>query len=55
MSTKFSLKEQIAGSATFVRAQAGNLWYRTALGFEFPVPFGDLGEATFELRSRAVF
>jgi hypothetical protein len=55
MSTEFSLKEQIAGSATFVRARAGNLWYRTALGFEFPVPFGGLDEATFEAEIKGSF
>lgn len=33
------------GPCMFVRAKAGNLWYRSALGFEFPVPMGD---ATFD-------
>lgn len=34
-----------AGPCVFVRAKAGNLWYRSALGFEFPVPMAD---ATFD-------
>jgi hypothetical protein len=55
MSTEFNLKEQIAGNATFVRARAGNLWYRTALGFEFPVPFDDLGSATYEAEIKGSF
>jgi hypothetical protein len=55
MNAKFDLKEQIIGTATFVRARAGNLWYRTALGFEFPVPFTDLGEATFEAEIKGSF
>ncbi len=37
-----------AGSCTFVRARKGELWYKTALGFEFPVPFEDMGDATFD-------
>lgn len=37
-----------AGPCRFVRARAGNLWYVTALGFEFPVPFSEMGEATFD-------
>lgn len=37
-----------AGPCVFVRAKAGNLWYRSALGFEFPVPMSDMGDATFD-------
>lgn len=49
MANEIDVKAQVtAGNCTFVRARAGNLWYRTALGFEFPVPFADLGDATFE-------
>ena len=45
----FDIKNHVTGGpCTFVRAKAGNLWYRTALGFEFPVPMSDMGEATFD-------
>lgn len=43
-----------AGPCTFVRAKAGNLWYRSALGFEFPVPMDDMGEATFDAEIRGM-
>ncbi|MBY3433236.1 hypothetical protein HFN89_03535 [Rhizobium laguerreae] len=44
-----TLKEHIkAGDCHFVRARSGSLWYKTALGLEFPVPMNTLGEATFE-------
>jgi hypothetical protein len=43
-----SLTDHIkAGTCKFVRARAGMLWYRTALGLEFPVPMATMGEATF--------
>lgn len=31
------------------------LWYRCEDGFEFPVPFDDLGTATFLAEDRSVF
>ena len=43
-----------AGPCVFVRAKAGNLWYRTALGFEFPVPMSDMGDATFDAEIRGM-
>lgn len=44
-----TLKEHIgAGNCQFVKARAGNLWYRTGLGFDFPVPVTTMGEATFD-------
>jgi hypothetical protein len=47
--SEIDIKAQVtAGPCVFVRAKAGNLWYRSALGFEFPVPMADMGEATFE-------
>ncbi len=55
MNAEFKLKDQIAGTATFVRARAGNLWYRTPIGFEFPVPFSELEEATFEAEIKGSF
>lgn len=43
-----------AGPCAFVCARAGNLWYRTALGFEFPVPFAEMGEATFGAEEKGI-
>lgn len=31
----------------------GALWYRTECGFEFPVPLGEIGTATFYAEDRA--
>lgn len=46
-----TLKDHVkAGECEFVKARAGNLWYRTALGLEFPVPMATMGEATFDAR-----
>lgn len=39
----------------FVRYRAGNLWYETESGFEFPVPVADAGEATFLAEDKASF
>lgn len=47
-------KHVTAGECEFVYSRAGNLWYRTALGFEFPVPFADMGEATFSAREKGI-
>lgn len=56
MSNKtINIKEHItAGPCTFVCARAGHLWYRTALGFEFPVPFTDMGDATFSAEEKGM-
>lgn len=43
-----------SGNCTFVRAEGTNLWYRTALGFDFPVPVEDMGDATFETEIRGM-
>lgn len=48
------VKDHIAGTCVFVRARAGKLWYRTALGLEFPVPFSDMAEATFDAEVRGI-
>lgn len=37
----------------FLRYRAGNLWYVTETGFEFPVPIADIGEATFLAEDKA--
>jgi hypothetical protein len=48
-----NIKEHItAGPCKLVCARADNLWYKTALGFEFPVPFSDMGDATFEAEEK---
>lgn len=50
-----NIKEHItAGTCTFVCARADHLWYKTALGFEFPVPFSDIGDATFEAEEKSM-
>lgn len=50
-----NIKEHVtAGPCTFVCARAGNLWYRTALGFEFPVPYSDMGDATFSAEEKGM-
>lgn len=49
MMTVATLKDHIkAGNCEFVRARAGKLVYRTALGLEFPVGMDTLGESTFD-------
>lgn len=35
--------------------RAGNLYYSTTDGFEFPVPIEDTGEATFPRSEKAIF
>jgi hypothetical protein len=37
----------------FVHCRDGALWYRTECGFEFPVPFAEIGSATFYAEDRA--
>lgn len=48
MTTILTVKDHIKGNVTFVEYRAGNLWYRTETGFEFPVPVDDCGEASFK-------
>jgi len=51
----FDIKEHVKDrTVSFVKAHAGNLWYVTELGLEFPVPFDDMGEATFLAADRAM-
>jgi len=55
MSDRIEVKDHVkAGECEFVSARAGNLWYRTALGFEFPVPFSDMGDASFAAREKGI-
>lgn len=39
---------------TFVHFKAGELWYRTEDGFEFPVPVSDVGDATMLAKDKAL-
>ena len=51
----FDIKEHLKDrKVAFVGAAEGNLWYATELGFEFPVPFDDMGEATFAAEDKAM-
>jgi hypothetical protein len=55
MTGEIVVKDHVtAGNCTFVRARKGELWYRTALNFEFPVPFEDMGDATFEAEIKGI-
>lgn len=50
------LKDMVKGDKVveFVHYKDSELWYRTECGFEFPVPIGDTGNATFLARDRAM-
>jgi hypothetical protein len=39
---------------TFKFYKAGELWYSTDCGFEFPVPIDDVGDATFLAQDKAI-
>lgn len=46
--TQYNIKELVSGSVHFLEYRKGNLWYTTApVGFKFPVPIEDIGDATF--------
>lgn len=52
---KMSVKEHVkAGDCKFICADRNNLWYRTALAFEFPVPISDMGDATFNFSEKGM-
>jgi hypothetical protein len=42
------LTDHVKGMSTFSYFRAGNLWYITDTGFEFPVPVEDTDGATFD-------
>lgn len=50
------IKEMVKDGAQvkFQFYRAGNLWYRTDSGFEFPVPVSDIGDATFLAQDKAI-
>lgn len=39
---------------SFVYARDGALWYRTEYNELFPVPFDDMGTATFNMNDKAI-
>lgn len=39
---------------TFQFYRAGELWYKTETGFEFPVPISDTGDAVFMKEDKAI-
>lgn len=49
------IKEFIKGKVKFMFYRDGNLWYRTANGFVFPVPTSDIGNATFLDEDKGIF
>jgi hypothetical protein len=51
-----TLKELVSNDAKvhFQFYRKGELWYKTACGFEFPVPVSDTGDGTFLNEDRAM-
>lgn len=51
-----NIKEMVRDSkkAKFTHYKAGELWYVTECGFEFPVPISDTGAATFLAEDKAM-
>jgi len=51
-----TLKEMIVNNqrVRFCFYRDGQLWYETECGFQFPVPIGDTGTATFLAEDRAI-
>jgi len=53
---KRDIKEMVRDNkmVTFTYYRAGNLYYKTECGLEFPVPISDAGEATFNAKEKAM-
>jgi len=51
-----TLKEMVSDNkkVQFIKYLAGNLWYKTEDGFEFPVPVDDTENATFHAQDKAM-
>lgn len=51
-----SIKEMVKNGqrVAFVRARKGELVYVTECGFEFRVPFDDMGDGVFEAEDKAI-
>ena len=41
-------------TVSFQFYRAGNLWYKTTDGYEFPVPIDDVGQATMLSTDKAI-
>ncbi len=50
-----TLKECVAGRVKFHFFRRGNLYYRCANGFVFPVPVTDTGDGVFSPEDKGVF
>lgn len=48
------ITDHVKGTSHFIFFRAGNLWYRTDTGFEFPVPVEDTGGATFDAEIKSL-
>jgi hypothetical protein len=42
-----NIKDHVKGNSNFTFYRAGNLWYVTDIGLEFPIPISDTDGATF--------
>lgn len=51
-----NIKDHVSNGKTvkFLYYRAKELWYETELGFKFPVPIDDTGEATFLASDKAM-
>jgi hypothetical protein len=52
VSTKIT--DHVRGTSRFLYFRAGNLWYQTDTGIEFPVPVNDTDGATFEAEHKSL-
>lgn len=50
-----TLKECIDGPVTFHFYRKGNLYYKCANGFVFPVPISDTGDGVFSPVDKGIF
>lgn len=50
-----SIKEHVQGTTKFSFYRAGNLYYVTESGLEFPVPLEDTNGATFLAEDKGIF
>lgn len=49
-----SLTEHVRGKSRFSHARAGHLYYLTDTGLEFPIPFSDMDDATFQVEDKSL-
>ncbi len=48
------ITDHVRGTSRFQYYRAGNLWYQTDTGIEFPVPVEDTDGATFEAEHKSL-